>query len=204
MCPRSVAMDDLTAKIVSVPLTRGRRIIAIAGAPASGKSTLAAALQKQIDGCCVLPMDGFHLDNDTLDARGLLARKGAPETFDVAGLEALVRRLRTDQTLSFPTFDRTHDRVVPNGGTIGADVHTILVEGNYLLLTTAPWDRLRAHWDYTVLLDVPIQDLEARLIQRWIDNNHTPADARTRTRSNDLPNALYMQQNSAAPDLTVT
>ena len=199
-----MTLDDLVARIAKVPQTRHRRIIAVAGPPASGKSTIAEQLAAQIPNARVVPMDGFHLDNDTLDARGLLARKGAPETFDVAGLEALVRRLRTDQTLSFPTFDRTHDRVVPNGGTIGADVHTILVEGNYLLLTTAPWDRLRAHWDYTVLLDVPIQDLEARLIQRWIDNNHTPADARTRTRSNDLPNALYMQQNSAAPDLTVT
>ena len=53
--------------------------VAIAGPPGSGKSTLAADLARRIGlSCCLIPMDGFHLDNATLSARGLLPVKGAP------------------------------------------------------------------------------------------------------------------------------
>ena len=66
-------------------------MLAIAGAPGSGKSSVAIKLAKQIDAeCCIIPMDGFHLDNETLTARGLLSVKGAPETFDLAGFRAPV------------------------------------------------------------------------------------------------------------------
>ena len=45
--------------------------VAIAGPPGSGKSTLAADLARRIGpSCCLVPMDGFHLDNATLSARG--------------------------------------------------------------------------------------------------------------------------------------
>ena len=50
--------------------------VAIAGPPGSGKSTLAANLASVSDLLCLVPMDGFHLDNATLSARGLLAVKG--------------------------------------------------------------------------------------------------------------------------------
>ena len=62
-----------------------RPLIGIAGPPASGKSTLAHALAEQTGGIAV-PMDGFHLDNPILEARGLRQRKGAPETFRCGGL----------------------------------------------------------------------------------------------------------------------
>ena len=39
-------------------------------------------------------MDGYHHDDAVLRARGLLARKGAPETFDVGGLAHMLDRLR--------------------------------------------------------------------------------------------------------------
>ena len=67
-----------------------RFIVAIAGPPGAGKSTLADALHEELtrrgEKSAVLPMDGFHMDNGILEERGLLKRKGAPETFDVRGL----------------------------------------------------------------------------------------------------------------------
>ena len=44
----------------------------------------------------VVPMDGFHLHDEELARLDLSQRKGAPETFDVAGYLALLRRLRTE------------------------------------------------------------------------------------------------------------
>ncbi len=80
----------------------GRYIVAIAGPPASGKSTLSEAVSGQINLirgepiCAVVAMDGFHLDNSVLDARGLRLRKGAPETFDAEGFVRLIRRVAAD------------------------------------------------------------------------------------------------------------
>ncbi|NCV30733.1 MAG: nucleoside/nucleotide kinase family protein, partial [Rhodobacteraceae bacterium] len=65
-----------------------RCLIAIAGPPAVGKSTLAECLCEKLNRAnkqaAIVPMDGFHMDNDTLIANALLHRKGAPMTFDVS------------------------------------------------------------------------------------------------------------------------
>jgi pantothenate kinase len=110
-------LDSLASDILALA-TGGEMIsVAVAGPPGSGKSTLAAALADRIGPCCcVIPMDGFHLDNATLEARGLLPVKGAPETFDLAGFKDLIQALQSGVTNVFPTFDRDSDSVVENGG----------------------------------------------------------------------------------------
>ena len=60
-----------------------RRIVAIAGPPASGKSTLAAEIFRKLNakspgGCAILPMDGYHYDDEVLVPKGWRPRKGAP------------------------------------------------------------------------------------------------------------------------------
>ena len=62
-----------------------RLVVAIAGPPAAGKSTLAAQLADSLAArsrVAVVAQDGFHYDNAILDARGQRAVKGAPQTFD--------------------------------------------------------------------------------------------------------------------------
>ena len=75
-----------------------RVIVAVAGAPGSGKSTFAAELARRLMArgrrSVVVPMDGFHLDNAVLEARNLLPRKGAPETFDAQGFVRLIRAIK--------------------------------------------------------------------------------------------------------------
>ena len=75
-------LDEVKSRAVD-----GKRLlVAIAGPPGSGKSTLAERLASGIGpSAAALPMDGFHLDNATLRQKGLLDRKGAPETFDAKG-----------------------------------------------------------------------------------------------------------------------
>ncbi len=149
-------------------------------------------------------MDGFHRDNSDLRAHGLLERKGALETFDALGLEGIVKEIRDVPTLYFPTFDRALDYTVPNGGKIREGDKTILVEGNYLLLNIAPWDRLIEFWDFSIMLDVAPKELERRLVERWVAHGHTEKAALARARSNDLPNALFMQEHSVAADLVIS
>ena len=55
-------------------------------------------------------MDGFHLSNRQLDRLGRRDRKGAPDTFDVDGYVATLRRISTGAgDVYVPDFDRTTD-----------------------------------------------------------------------------------------------
>ena len=196
-------INDILERINAVPLRDKRRIVAIVGAPASGKSTLAQALAKRIPNACVLPMDGFHRNNDDLERHGLLKRKGAPETFDAVGFVEAIKSMRKSENFDFPTFDRTHDCVVPSGGCLTATDETILVEGNYLLIDAEPWVELASEWDFTIMLEVSLEVLQERLVDRWVHNGHDAAGALARAKRNDLPNAQLVISNSLPAELVI-
>jgi pantothenate kinase len=168
-----------------------RFIVAIAGPPGAGKSTLSAGLHDLLpEGTVeVVPMDGFHYDDTVLDRRGLRARKGAPETFDFAGFETLLKRIRGGEPdIAIPVFDRTMELSRAAAAIVAADTKFVLVEGNYLLLDEDPWSRLAPLFDFTVFVDVPRGELERRLLERWHDHGRSDADARSWIISNDMPN----------------
>lgn len=193
----------LVERVRAVPRRHKRRLIALAGAPASGKSTLADHLAQALPEACVVPMDGFHLDNRILRDRQLLPRKGAPETFDVAGFSHLLNRLRREDGVVYPLFDRALDCAVAGAGHVDGSVDTVIVEGNYLLLDDPGWRHLRELWDFAIFLAVPEGILRARLEQRWRDHGFSETDARRKIETNDLPNALRTARHILTPDLIV-
>ena len=197
-------IDDLITIILHRSAAKSRFVVAIAGPPGSGKSTLSDHLAKCLGRSAkVLPMDGFHLDNDRLQEMGLLHRKGAPETFNALGLVELMRKMRGNETLLYPTFDRKKDRTIPNSGRITQEDRIVLVEGNYLLLKTAPWSELSQFFDLTVALDVCRDTLQSRLIERWINHGFSQAMALEKALSNDMVNVAYVQDNSCEADYRV-
>jgi len=184
--------------------TEKRLIVAIAGAPASGKSSLAQtlvdALRPEI--AIVVPMDGFHLDNTLLDTAGLRAFKGAPETFDASGLESLLYRIKQDsETVHIPLFDRAADLSRAAAASVEPRHRIIVVEGNYLLLNQTGWRSLKDCFDLTVLLDVSWETLKARSVARWLSFDHTPEEALARAEQNDLPNGDTVRRESQRPDI---
>ena len=198
----------LFATIMARASGRERLIVAIAGAPGSGKSTLAERLRDKIEASgervAVVPMDGFHFDDRVLVARGLLTRKGAPETFDVAGFRHLMLRLRAREAdVAIPVFDRSIEIARAGAAIVPAETRIILAEGNYLLLDEAPWDSLAGDFDLTVWLDVPVDELERRLVRRWLDHGFAPDKARDKALSNDIPNARRVAAGSRKADFTL-
>jgi len=183
----------LADRIEALPRHDGRRLIAIAGAPASGKSLLSGVLATTLTHrgrtARVIPMDGFHLDNKVLTARGLLPRKGAPETFDAHGFIALIKRIKRGGEVIYPEFDRSRDLAIAGAAVLGADCDTAIIEGNYLLFDEPPWSELKPLWDLSVWIDTPMEVIRARCIQRWLDHGHSQQDAEKRAEGNDLRNA---------------
>lgn len=184
----------------------GRIVVAIAGPPGAGKSTLAAALRDLLpEGSAeVVPMDGFHFDDAVLNRRGLRAHKGAPETFDFAGFETLLKRIRTGEPdIAIPVFDRGMELSRAAAEIVGADIRFILVEGNYLLLDEEPWTRLAPLLDFSIFVDVPRNELERRLRLRWHEHGKSEADAVAWIASNDMPNIERVLARRRAADLVV-
>ena len=195
--PEPADLDGLASEILALTISSRLLPVAIAGPPGSGKSTLAAALCSRIGPrCCVVPMDGFHLDNATLEARGLLSVKGAPETFDLAGFKDLIDALVSGATTGFPTFDRDLDSVVAGGGNLPEGVSVLLFEGNYLLFDEPGWADLAQRWHAGIWLDVAEDVLEERLARRWLDQGMSREDALARARMNDLPNARRVMRHA--------
>jgi pantothenate kinase len=183
-----------------------RFIVAIAGPPGAGKSTLSAALHGLLpEGTAeVVPMDGFHYDDVVLERRGLRARKGAPETFDFAGFETLLKRIRAaEPDIAIPVFDRSMELSRAAAAIVSAGTKFILVEGNYLLLDEEPWSRLAPLFDFSIFVDVPRTELERRLLERWHGHGRSDADARAWIASNDMPNIDRVLARRREADLVI-
>ena len=180
-------------RVKSLKPKKDRNLIAIAGPPGAGKSTVAEIvtdlMNENLMKTSLVPMDGFHLDNKTLERENLLDRKGAPETFDVNAFKELIKNLRYKKNSRAPLFDRSLDEVVKNARKIPAEQEYIVAEGNYLLLNKDSWRDLYNYWDYKVFLSVDKSVLKSRLIERWLGENHTYSEAEARVLKNDLVNA---------------
>ncbi|EEW25166.1 nucleoside triphosphate hydrolase [Rhodobacter ferrooxidans] len=197
--------QDLAREIKARAVGPGRFLTALAGPPGSGKSTLAADLVRALGpGAKAVPMDGFHFDDRVLIARGARDRKGAPDTFDVQGFLHLLRRLRAEDEVAIPLFDRDLEISRAGAEIITAADRLLVVEGNYLLLNEAPWTEAAPLFDLTVWIEVPEAELDRRLLARWAHHGKTPAQARAWIDGNDLPNIRRVQRQSRPADLVIS
>ena len=202
-------LRGLTAEIEA--RSAGKRlIVAVAGAPGSGKSTLSDALLAELnssraDRAALMAMDGYHFDNDILRARNLMPRKGAPETFNAEGMAAdLDRIFQGIQDVAVPVFDRAADLARAHARIVHKAARIVLVEGNYLLLDRDPWRAMARFFGLTIFLHVPEAELERRLIRRWLDLAHDEDQANARAAGNDMANARLVIAQSRKADIGVT
>lgn len=176
----------------------GIRLLGITGAPGVGKTTFVTAL-----GLPAVAMDGFHYADVELVRRGLLGRKGAPETFDAEGYAVLLARVRAgaDDVVA-PMFER--DLEQPIAGAIAVPATgTIVTEGNYLLLDQPRWRAVRAQLDVVWHLSIDDDVRRERLVARHVEFGKTPDQARAWVARVDEANAALVEAARARADLVI-
>ncbi|CAI3931700.1 Panthothenate kinase (CoaA) (PDB:2GA8) [Commensalibacter communis] len=184
-----------------------RTILAIAGAPGSGKSTVARLLHEALkEISMIVPMDGYHLSNKELERLGRKERKGAPDTFDVWGYKSLIERLKNqhkNEIVYAPEFYRTIEEPIAGSIPVFDNIPLIITEGNYLLLSQGEWQTLASIFDERWFVTAPVAERQQRLIDRHCYFGRSTEDAKSWVKHTDEPNAQLIEQHKQNVDLDI-
>ena len=215
--PRS-DLDALVERAlrVSTDQPHGRRcVIGVVGSPGAGKSTLVEHLLPALrdrrpsgagdDWVAHLPMDGFHLADAQLDRLGRRDRKGAPDTFDVRGYVATLRRVRDDvgHPVYVPGFERDLEQPIAAALVVPAGSRLVVTEGNYLLHDAEGWAEAAPLLDECWYVDVSAEVRRERLVERHVQFGKTPEQARAWVAAVDEPNADLVAKGRTHADLVL-
>ena len=189
----------------------GRAVLGLAGSPGAGKTTLAETLVRELNGTgdpwvAHVPMDGFHLADAELERLGRRDRKGAPDTFDAAGYAALLRRLREepgDDVVYAPGFERELEQPIAGAVPVEPAARLVVTEGNYLLLDTGAWARVRAQLDEVWFCELDEEERLRRLIARHERFGKTHEEAVAWVMRSDQRNAELVAATRDRADLVV-
>jgi type I pantothenate kinase len=161
-------------------------IIGIAGSVAVGKSTsarvLRALLARWTDHPTVdlVTTDGFLLPNAELDKRGLMGRKGFPESFDIGRLLNFLNDVKSGKkNVGAPVYSHFHYDVVTGQETIVDRPDILIVEGlNVLQPARMPRDGeaipfVSDFFDFSIYIDADVKVIEQWYVTRFMRLRNT-------------------------------
>jgi len=184
----------------------GRRALGIAGGPGVGKSTLAQKLVADLGPVAAyVPMDGFHMKHAKLEALGTVADKGAPHTFEAGDFANFLIALKAATgPMSGPGYSRKIEDVVDDAFTVPAETKLLVVEGNYLLLATAPWWRVKPLLDRAIYIGLDREIVRTRLMKRHAEEGlFTEERNRAHIERTDLPNYDLVVRSKPRADVAI-
>ena len=115
-------------------------VIGLAGSVAVGKSTTARLLVALLSRgapqlkVALVPTDGFLFPNERLLARGIMNRKGFPETYDVRSLIAFLSDVKAGaEQVSAPEYSHLAYDIIPNSRVELERPDVVVIEGLNIL-----------------------------------------------------------------------
>jgi type I pantothenate kinase len=150
-------------------------VIGVAGSVAVGKSTFARILQAllkrwpdhpQVD---LLTTDGFLYPNDVLRERGIMDRKGFPDSYDTRGLLAFLRAVKSGEPeVRAPVYDHLQYDIVPDESVVVCQPDIVIVEGlNVLQVDREGTEFVSDYFDFSIYIDADEADIEEWYVQRF-------------------------------------
>ncbi|TFD59303.1 type I pantothenate kinase [Cryobacterium sp. Hh7] len=148
-------------------------VIGVAGSVAVGKSTTARLLREMLARWDDTPRvelvttDGFLFPNAELNRRGLMERKGFPESYDRRALLRFVSAVKSGAPeVRSPFYSHLSYDIVPDAQIVVRQPDILIVEGLNVLQPPGPGHGLAVSdlFDFTVYVDARTQD-----IARWYE-----------------------------------
>ena len=151
-------------------------IIGVAGSVAVGKSTFARILQAllaqwpdhpKVD---LITTDGFLHPNRVLDERGLMNRKGFPESYDTRELLRVLRQIKSgDEVVEAPVYSHVVYDIVDGERVVINRPDIVILEGlNVLQTANDTTEFVSDYFDFSIYLDAEEQDIEQWYIDRFL------------------------------------
>lgn len=171
----SQGLYNVTDTFLGRPAAKVPYIIGVAGSVAVGKSTTSRVLQAllsrwpahpQVD---IVTTDGFLMSNAELEKRGLLERKGFPESYDQRGLLEFVASLKSgSEAAEAPVYSHEAYDIVPGAKTVIAQPDIVIVEGLNVLQTGDARVMVSDFFDFSVYVDAAEEHIRHWYIERFL------------------------------------
>ncbi len=150
-------------------------VIGIAGSVAVGKSTFARILQALLSRWPAHPKvdlvttDGFLHPNAVLAGRGLMDRKGFPESYDTRALLAFLRAVKSGEAeVQAPVYDHLAYDVLPDTTVAVRSPDIVIVEGlNVLQVNREGVEFVSDYFDFSIYVDADVKDIEEWYVRRF-------------------------------------
>ena len=150
-------------------------IVGVAGSVAVGKSTFARILQAllsrwpnhpQVD---LVTTDGFLYPNAVLNERGIMDRKGFPESYDTRALLGFLRAVKSGEPeVSAPVYDHLAYDVLEGESVVVRQPDIVIVEGlNVLQVDREGAEFVSDYFDFSIYVDADVHDIEYWYVQRF-------------------------------------
>lgn len=166
-----------TAQFLGEPDSTTPFVVAVAGSVAVGKSTVARLLRELMSRWPGTPRvelvttDGFLYPNEELERRGIMHRKGFPESYDRRSLvDFLIQVKSGEPEVQAPFYSHMRYNIIPDARVTVRRPDVVIVEGlNVLAPPPTPNDLAVSDlFDFSIYVDADVKHIESWFIDRFL------------------------------------